>query len=106
MPANPDPRRELATLETCDTYLEFGVCTCWPKCVPSAPAAPLDTPGAQAWHAQLDFERSVGELRAAAAAVSDEQLAKLPELERRLITETRAHLAEYDRAKRGEGADG
>jgi hypothetical protein len=82
-----DPPRALATL--------------------GAPAArPLDTPGAQAWHALLDFERSVDELRAAAAVVSDEQLAMLPPPERWLIAEVRAHLATYDRAKRGEGGDG
>jgi hypothetical protein len=25
-----------ATLETCDTFVEFGHCTCWPKCEPNA----------------------------------------------------------------------
>jgi hypothetical protein len=53
--------------------------------------------------AMLDFEVVVDNLRDAAAAVSDEQLATLPELQRRFVTEVRAHLAEYDRAKQEEG---
>jgi hypothetical protein len=93
---NPDPRRELATLDTCDTYLEHGFCNCWPRCEPSRE---LDEPSV----CLAAIERRVDELREAVAGIDDERLATLPELERRLITETRAHLAEYDRAKRGEG---
>jgi len=85
---------------------------CWPDDVPdfpgslkridsdAAPRAPVDTPGAQAWHAMLDAQRSIAEVRGAVVAIRDEQLAKLPELERQFFSELRTHLAEYDRAKR------
>jgi hypothetical protein len=90
--SNPDPRRELATLETCDTYLEFGVCTCYPKCEPTSAPDPLAA-----------VKHRIAELRGLVFGISSDALAKLPELERRLITETRAHLAEYDRAERTAG---
>jgi hypothetical protein len=95
---NPDPRRELATLETCDTFLEFGVCTCWPKCTPSAPSA---MPDPVSW-----LELRLHELRSLVAGYDAARLAELPAPERRLIEETQLHLAEYDRAKRGEGGHG
>ncbi len=49
------------------------------------------------------LELRIHELRCLVAGYDDERLASLPALERRLITETRAHLAEYDRAKAGKG---
>jgi hypothetical protein len=118
---NRDPRRALATLETCDTYIEHGVCTCWPKCEPSARSAPdidywglTDAPDPDDDDdddvAVLDqlatFELRVHELRCLVAGYDDERLAKLPAAERRLIEETALHLVEYDRAKRGEGGHG
>jgi hypothetical protein len=62
---------------------------------PHEPADPLAT-----------LELRIGELRGIVAGMGEAYLATLPEHERRLITETRAHLAEYDRAKRGEGGHG
>jgi hypothetical protein len=69
---------------------------CWPDTAPDEIAV-LD---------QLaTFELRIGELRGIVAGIGEAYLATLPELERRLIIETRAHLAAYDRAKRGEGTE-
>jgi hypothetical protein len=125
-----DPRRELETCPPCDfcgvegcplafTGHGYACEGCWPDTAPQGvavlEAGPIDglrpdqvptREQVQAHYDALDFECHVDDVRAAVASISDEQLATLPELERRLITETRAHLAEYDRAKRGEGGHG
>lgn len=61
---------------------------CWPDAEPD-PLAKL--------------ERDIARFHAIVRSISDADIAKMGELEQRLLRETRAHLAEYDRAKRGEG---
>lgn len=81
-----------ATTDTCDTFIEFGCCNCYPQCLPGTPPDSLVT-----------LERTIAKLRSVVAGMSDEKLEQLPAAERRLIAETRAHLAEYDCAKAGKG---
>jgi hypothetical protein len=104
-----DPRRELATLETCPPCDRCGVegcplaftgdgyvCEgCWPDAGDNALPDPIS-----------QLELRVHELRCLVAGYDEARLATLPAPERRLIEETALHLAEYDRAKRGEGGHG
>jgi hypothetical protein len=45
------------------------------------------------------LEQHINELRSLVQSIDDAALERLPAHERQLITETRRHLAEYDRAK-------
>jgi len=58
------------------------------------------------WDPIATLELRIHEMRCLVAGYDDERLATLPAPERRLIEETRLHLAEYDRAKSEEASDG
>jgi hypothetical protein len=123
-----DPRRELASrpcdrcgVESCplaftgDGYVCEG---CWPDTAPQGvavlEAGPIDglrpDPDDDDDSALPDpislLELRIHELRCLVAGYDAERLAELPAAERRLVEETQLHLAEYDRAKRGEGSHG